>query len=32
MNHILEFNLNDDSAELRFRVMKDTPRFVLVAG
>jgi len=28
----LELNLNDSSAELRFRVMKDAPRFVLAAG
>ena len=32
MSHNLEFNLNDDSAELRFRVMQDTPRFVLVTS
>jgi hypothetical protein len=28
----LELNLNEGSAELRFRVMQDAPRFVLAAG
>ena len=28
----LEFNLNDNSSELRFRILTDAPRFVLAAG
>jgi len=30
--HNLEFNLDDNNAALRFRIMTDAPRFVLVAG